>query len=469
MLFTIWMHQIPCLPLSTPFYRLPTNCYCVNKIREFLHIPAGYPCKIERYSDSAASYVVLDRSNIPVYKQLHRAAKAKAKLKIRVTDVQPTQETQKPQPARVETEEEAAAVEAQETPSVSHGMVEKPRENIEVNTQPEQQGSAWTFPLRPRSTFESESQFDQPIVNAPEVPKKEPLDLPLTSPPELPKKDLLFDVPSNSNANIDSLEVASKDTATEVLDFWSSAVNAPGVSPYDTHRISYAAPGLADFRVCCNSCDQTIPDTHYHCSKCDGDDFDLCLDCVQAGITCYGPDHWLIKRFKCNGSFVTSTTEKLPPKSKGKSNQELSSDEVQMAKPTQEKLGQRRGLGQDVEVPSDSHQMKPRLSPLKPLFAVRACNNCVQGLPASVSPLPYPNAKKVTELPEHNFLHCDTCEDFDLCEACFAKDNHGHHPKHAFAPAAPYSRIADHVSAKLGPGRNQSHNAICDKCDKVCL
>lgn len=66
-------------------------------------------------------------------------------------------------------------------------------------------------------------------------------------------------------------------------------------------------------------------------------------------------------------------------------------------------------------------------------------------------------------------MHCTTCEDFDLCKTCFAKDNHGHHPKHAFVPAVSNSHVDDIVSSKLGAGRNKAHNAICDKCDNVRL
>lgn len=40
---------------------------------------------VERYSDSAAAFVLLDSTNMAVYKQLYRAAKAKSKLKLRVT------------------------------------------------------------------------------------------------------------------------------------------------------------------------------------------------------------------------------------------------------------------------------------------------------------------------------------------------------------------------------------------------
>jgi len=46
---------------------------------------------------------------------------------------------------------------------------------------------------------------------------------------------------------------------------------------------------------------------------------------------------------------------------------------------------------------------------------------------------------------------------------------HGHHPKHAFEPAVEDSSLDLIAQALLAPGRNTSHNAICDGCDKVSL
>ncbi|KAJ5210335.1 Zinc finger ZZ-type [Penicillium cf. griseofulvum] len=54
-------------------------------LRTLLGVPADVNVILERYSDSAGSYVRLDCDNIAVYKQLYRAAKAKSKLRIKVT------------------------------------------------------------------------------------------------------------------------------------------------------------------------------------------------------------------------------------------------------------------------------------------------------------------------------------------------------------------------------------------------
>ncbi|KAJ5971086.1 Zinc finger ZZ-type [Penicillium vulpinum] len=54
-------------------------------LRALIGVPADAHVILERYSDSAGSYVRLDCDNIAVYKQLYRAAKAKSKLRIKVT------------------------------------------------------------------------------------------------------------------------------------------------------------------------------------------------------------------------------------------------------------------------------------------------------------------------------------------------------------------------------------------------
>lgn len=56
-----------------------------QKLRFLLQVPAETNVKIDRYSDSAGSYVTLDSANPAVYKQLYRAAKAKLKLRLRAT------------------------------------------------------------------------------------------------------------------------------------------------------------------------------------------------------------------------------------------------------------------------------------------------------------------------------------------------------------------------------------------------
>jgi len=130
--------------------------------------------------------------------------------------------------------------------------------------------------------------------------------------------------------------------------------NTPSPPKETTSRPSFA--------VCCNSCDRTIPNVHYHCGTCDDGDFDLCLDCINMGITCYGSDHWMIKRFVKDNTLVNSHTERLPPKP------------ITIKKP----------------VPATEVTYVARATPVVPIpiidlrpaevqVNVRTCNNCISG------------------------------------------------------------------------------------------
>lgn len=80
----------------------------------------------------------------------------------------------------------------------------------------------------------------------------------------------------------------------------------------------------APFAICCNNCDVAIPNIHWHCSICDDGDFDLCAKCVEKGVLCDAPGHWLIKRFLDDGKVITSTTETIAPKKDFKAEPESS-------------------------------------------------------------------------------------------------------------------------------------------------
>ncbi|KAK0727082.1 hypothetical protein B0T26DRAFT_737892 [Lasiosphaeria miniovina] len=321
-----------------------------NKLRGLLSISPDAEAVFERYSDSAGSYVVLDQLNTAVYKQLYRAAKAKQKLKLRVTVKEVIAEEEEktgPKPASVEDEAEEVV-----TPLID-------------------------------SSVDAPNDAESPIS------LREAL------------KESLRSIPLNPVAP----EVAA----------------APVSAAASTiHRSNYA--------VCCNTCERTIPDVHYHCSTCDDGDFDLCQECVGLGVTCHGNDHWLIKRFVKNGAVINSTTERIAPKSRA-------------AKPPV--TG-----GDATHAPAAA--ASERIIPIFNDFlysSIRTCNCCVQ------------------ELPEVEFVHCTSCEDYDLCRACFAKNRHGHHPKHGFVPAVEGTRLEQDVSRRLAPGRSQPHNAFCDGCD----
>ncbi|KAM7223378.1 next to BRCA1 gene 1 protein [Rhypophila decipiens] len=363
-----------------------------EKLRRFLDIPADIEAVFERYSDSAAAYMVLDKNNTSVYKQLYRAAKAKQKLKIRVTVQKPAEEEEKkgPKPASVEDEteeEEKSILQTETTPMTS-----------EVS-------------LPSSATVSTKETREEPALAA----KSE-------------SDSLVNTIERTQLAMKHSLEALHAATYNHLLHRpimgsreWEKA---PVPTNKDLLHRQITGP-RTNFAVCCNSCDRTIPDAHYHCSTCDDGDFDLCQECVDQGITCYGANHWLIKRVVKNGVITNSTTERIAPKAK--------------AKPAEER-----------EAKTAAPPVPARIVPIFNNFlysSIRTCNCCVQ------------------ELPETEFVHCTTCEDFDLCRACFARNRHGHHPKHPFVPAVEGTRLEPEVARRLLPGRNQAHSAICDGCD----
>lgn len=71
-------------------------------------------------------------------------------------------------------------------------------------------------------------------------------------------------------------------------------------------------------------------------------------------------------------------------------------------------------------------------------------------------------------MPEHEFVTCKDCPDFDLCFLCISGSEHGHHPGHEFEPVAKdASKMTSRITNLCNVGRGSAHNAICDGCDKV--
>ena len=182
--------------------------------------------------------------------------------------------------------------------------------------------------------------------------------------------------------------------------------------------------------VYCNECDAAMPDGHFHCSICDGGDYDLCERCVASGKLCPGEGHWLIKRFIKDGKVINSTTERISPRTK---------------KPVQI-----NELDVEKEIPGAFTDDTKTLAEA-PMTPTRTCNNCV------------------VVLPEREFVTCTACEDFDLCLKCHLNNNHGHHPAHGLKPATTETVLPLNGAAMLAAGRNVRHNAICDGCDKKIL
>lgn len=250
---------------------------------------------------------------------------------------------------------------------------------------------------------------------------------------------------------------------------WSGSLQAPLPVSHPG-----ACPARTAFAICCNSCEKTIPDVHYHCSTCDDGDFDLCQSCVEQGITCHGGDHWLIKRTTVEGRLVQSVTETIAPKPKPtvQKLEPLSIVELDVKKPmfrVETKVETK--IEPRDEAPSlPQPTFEPLLARWTSLGIMRTCNCCVQGMFRRAYALySDTNTNDWPELPEDEFLHCNTCEDYDLCQPCFNKNAHGHHPQHGFVPAVKGTEMPQHIKVKMAPGRNQMHHAICDGCDKVLL
>lgn len=200
----------------------------------------------------------------------------------------------------------------------------------------------------------------------------------------------------------------------------------------DRVAMSSALPPLAAqatvpsvFKVYCNNCSVPIDDVHYHCTTCDDGDFDLCPACRDAGCTCDG-EHWLIKRTVHGGRYIHSTTEKLAPK----------------------QLSEYRALPERPFSDSKTTLVAPPVEEEKENIPTRTCNSCI------------------LEFNEENFVTCTDCDDFDLCIRCHLSLKHGHNPKHAFAYVTDDLNHGTLAKALLAPGRNTSHAAICDGCDK---
>ena len=76
----------------------------------------------------------------------------------------------------------------------------------------------------------------------------------------------------------------------EADDSWKSFLR-----PEDYLKVSH---------IYCDNCGALAPSEHYHCSMCDGGDFDICPACVSKGIHCRDSRHKLRKRSREKGELV---------------------------------------------------------------------------------------------------------------------------------------------------------------------
>ena len=117
-------------------------------------------------------------------------------------------------------------------------------------------------------------------------------------------------------------------------------------------------------------------DAHYHCSICDGGDYDLCEGCIASGKLCPGDGHWLVKRFIQNGRVISSTTERLPPKPKAQPNVKLvPTVETPSAVSTTTAVSTVQPSLEKIVPGAFSTDIKS-----EPLVATRTCNSCIEGI-----------------------------------------------------------------------------------------
>ncbi|BAE63297.1 unnamed protein product [Aspergillus oryzae RIB40] len=348
-----------------------------QKLRQLLGIPRDVNVTLERLSDSAGCYIHLDSENNAVYKQLYRAAKAKLKLRIKVTEVD-SSASRSPLPT--------------EDPSEHQDQV---RYNYlqTVLSSPLPEGSA-------------------------EAVSESPRDAAKPTPTEPDPKQW-------SNTGVVAPE-------PHYQDFSLSQDNL------STPVVSHKSP-TGVFCIDCNHCGLSIPNEHYHCSICDDGDYDLCLHCVDSGVTCPNEDHWLIRRIVKDGIVTNSTTETVAPR-------KLQTD---VPKEAPEKVEKKLEF-----VPEPVYEETPRTSPVAveaPVHSeARICNACLK------------------EFNETKMVTCLQCKDYDLCITCLLKDAHGHHPAHNFTLLhdGPFC-LKNLVLSRCKPGRRYQHAAICDGCEKV--
>lgn len=348
---------------------------------------------------------MLDPNNTSVYKQLYRAAKAKGKLRLKAT-VKPNKEPVIPKPASVEDDmPNLVSIEEPVVPSYA-------------------QTPFWQLPLR-NSNAASQTEVG---ARTDEEVKADTLKIQSTT--EVPVTHFLASGQVKHEPIVKSAESTARDK-------WFAELAAIG--SHARQAVDASAMTIVNYSVYCNACDGAIPDEHYHCSTCDDGDFDLCQTCIDNGVACGGEDHWMIKRFVKSGKVINSTTETLPPKKKSNPAASVPGVTVSWVSPPATTI-------EDKIVPG------------------RICNSCVQG--KFVFLAHRKSTDKEIEFDDAEFVSCTTCEDFDLCIPCHTAVEHGHNPKHAFVPATKETNLDFVARTLLAPGRNASHNALCDGCDK---
>lgn len=342
----------------------------VPQLRSFLPIPANTNIMIERYSDSAAAYVMLDPSNMAVYKQLYRAAKAKSRLKFRVSALPDNDE---------ETSPEVKPVPVAAIPKIESFNANPPPSAPPAPTEPKASTTSTAAPAAQKAEAAQASREAQAAPLATASSSKTPTSRTFYT-------NLLQEAPimtQNYKTDLDHRSRKFMKTRDDLVNHPSKLISQPFAATSDSPKLSdltspvcpESAPTKATFAVCCNFCERNIPDTHYHCSICNDGDFDLCPSCHEQDITCNGDHHWLIKRTVSNGQIVNSTTETISPKLKAKSE-----PPTEPAKPSDD-LDElvKATANVSIEEAAFSNAFPPADVCWPVSSDLRTCNQCVRG------------------------------------------------------------------------------------------
>jgi next-to-BRCA1 protein 1 len=219
----------------------------VLQLRALLQLQPEDKVVFERYSDSQSGYVTLDPDHPQVYKTLFRAAKAKLKLRLKAT----LADEHAPEPAN---------------PPAGH--------------------FASAMPILPVRSSTS------PVI------ARTPIQASQTPQPELKPQTNVAQFVSATQRNINDAAERVKKLSI-----------APPVQTDLAFRPQKTVE--SNWLVFCNSCENAMPNEHYHCNICENGDYDLCLACVDQGVHCPGEGHWMVKRFVKNGCVEKSTTERI--------------------------------------------------------------------------------------------------------------------------------------------------------------
>lgn len=397
-----------------------------GKIRSFLEIPAEEKVTIERYSDSLGAHTVLDESTPGVYKQLYRAARAKQKLRVKVTKQHDT----------------IAA-----TVTANSSMTEVPAT-----------GSPIIIDATPSKTSDVAKDLHEaplPFTPVAALPVTTPVAAERSSIHKVDFKDMLGKLVADYLEGQEFAEMldgyvqlsVKKQVKQEVTDEVGKqikevarpAATTPQCPALRNASSQSIVPPLfkpMNFVIFCNLCEKNITGTHYHCGSCDNGDYDVCEECKDAGKHCKEPAHWLIKRQLSNGRVISSTTENVTAEKKEpavehpKCNiclRDITDNNFatctlckgfRICKPCTSTQHGHDPFHQLVPGPSADAKAfdLTKLRPGRNVIHNALCDNCntdIRGI-------------------RHK---CVNCPDFDYCDACIGQAPFNH-PGHRFVPLA---------------------------------